>query len=72
MTQPTIDIDGSLVAEHLHLEVAEFRRLMADGKITVLCERGTGDDIGRWRASFYYGGHRARFIVDDQGKILGS
>lgn len=68
--QPTIDIDGALVAEHLQLEVEEFRRLMADGKITLLCERGTGEDAGRWRASFYYGGQRARFVVDAQGRVL--
>ena len=52
------------------LDVAAFRQLMDDGKITVLCERGTGEDAGTWRASFYYGGRRARFVVDAQGNPL--
>jgi len=45
---------------------------MSDGKITVLCERGTDDDAGHYRASFYYGNQRARFIVDDTGRVVGS
>ena len=63
-----IDIDGTLVAQALSLEVADFRRLMDTGKITVLCERGTGDDSGRYRASFYHAGQRARFVRDRSGQ----
>ena len=72
MTKPNIDIEGALVAERLGLELSEFRQLMADGKITVLCERGTDADAGHYRASFYYGNQRARFIVDDTGHVVGS
>jgi len=70
MSQPSIDIDGALVARTLGLEVEQFRKLMADGKISVLCERGTGEDAGRYRASFYYGGKRARFLLDESGRLL--
>lgn len=70
MKNPGIDIDGALVARTLGLGVDEFRRLMADGKITVLCERGTDEDAGRYRASFYYKQQRARFIVDEGGNVL--
>lgn len=75
MTQPPnppIDIDGALVARTLNLEVEHFRQLMADGRISVLCERGTGEDIGRYRASFYFGRKRARFLLDADGQLLGS
>lgn len=72
MNTPKIDIEGALVAEKLGLDVAEFRQLMADGKISVLCERGTGEDVGRYRASFYFGDLRARFIVDETGHIIDS
>lgn len=68
MTLPTIEIDGALVANALGLEVAEFRKHMENGKITLLCERGTGEDAGHYRASFYYGKQRARFIVDGNGR----
>ena len=70
MTNPAIDIDGALVARSLEMEVDTFRKLMSEGKISVLCERGTGEDAGTWRASFYYGGRRARFVVDAQGNPL--
>lgn len=68
--RPELEIDGALVAHEMGLDVAAFRQLMDDGKIAVLCERGTGEDAGTWRASFYYGGRRARFVVDAQGKPL--
>lgn len=67
-----IDIDGALVAATLDLDVAEFRQLMKDSKIAVLCERGTEEDAGRYRASFYYRDRRARFIIDESGHIISS
>lgn len=48
--------------------MADFRRLMDTGKVTVLCERGTGDDSGCYRASFYHAGQRARFVRDRSGQ----
>ncbi len=69
---PPLEIDGALVARAIGLDVAAFRQLMADGKIAVLCERGTGEDAGTWRASFYYGKQRARFVVDADGKPVHS
>ena len=39
-------------------------------QVTVLCERGTGDDAGRWRASFYHEGRRVRLVVDAEGNVL--
>jgi hypothetical protein len=67
---PRLEIDGAMVARAIGLDVAAFRQLMDDGKISVLCERGTGEDAGTWRASFYYGRQRARFVVDAQGNLL--
>lgn len=67
-TPVSLEIDGAMVARELDLDVARFRQLMADGKIAVLCERGTGEDANTWRASFYHGQRRARFVVDANGK----
>jgi len=64
---PQVEIDGALVARALALEVDEFRRLMEDRRISVLCERGVGEDEGLYRASFYYGERRARMVVDANG-----
>lgn len=67
-----VEIDARLVAEGLGLEVAAFRQLMEDRKITVLCERGTGEDAGLYRASFYHAGKRVRLVVDGTGNPVPS
>ena len=67
---PEIAIDAAVVAPRLGLDVATFRGLMDDGRVSVLCERGIGEDSGRYRATFYHHRARARFIVDAQGNVL--
>lgn len=67
---PSIEIEGAIVARGLGLDVDEFRRHMADRKITVLCERGTGEDAGLYRASFYHHDRRVRLVVDAAGRIV--
>ena len=66
-SSPDIEIDGALVAQGLGLDVATFRQLMERRQVTVLCERGTGEDAGLWRASFYHGTRRVRLVVDGDG-----
>lgn len=66
----SVEIDGARVARGLGLEVSAFRQLMADHKIGLLCERGTGEDAGLWRATFYFGDRRLRLLVDAQGNVL--
>jgi hypothetical protein len=65
-----VEIDGALVASGLGLALADFRQLMEHRKITVLCERGTGEHRGLYRASFYRDGKRVRLVVDDDGNPL--
>ena len=62
-----VEIDGALVARGLGLPIEQFRQLMEDRKITLLCERGTGEDAGLYRASFYLDGKRVRLVVDADG-----
>lgn len=62
-----VEIDGALVARGLGLALADFRQLMEQRKITVLCELGTGEDAGLYRASFYHEGRRVRLVVDGDG-----
>lgn len=64
---PDIEIDAALLADGFGMEVDAFRQLMTDRKITVLCERGTGEDQGLYRASFYYERMRVRLVVDRSG-----
>ena len=65
-----VEIDGALVAAGLGLALAEFRQLMEQRKITTLCERGTGEDAGLYRASFYHEGKRVRLVVDADGNPI--
>lgn len=66
--RPDIEIDGALVASGLGLDVEAFRELMSRRKVSVLCERGTGEDEGLYRASFYHEGRRVRLVVDADGR----
>ena len=68
MPDHSVEIEGALVARELGLATDEFRRLMEIRKIKVLCERGTGEDAGHYRATFYHDRRRARFIVDGFGQ----
>ena len=74
MTAPAgdggVEIDARLIAPRLGLAVDDFRRLMADRRISVLCERGTGEDAGRVRATFSQGARRVRLVVDREGRLL--
>lgn len=62
-----VEIDAALIASGFDLDIAEFQRLMELRKITLLCERGTGEDAGLFRASYYYQGQRVRLVVDADG-----
>lgn len=64
----SVEIDGALVAPGLGLGLADFKQLMEQRKITVLCERGVGEDAGLYRASFYHVGKRVRLVVDGDGR----
>ena len=66
----SLEIEAALVANQLQLDVAEFRRLMEQRKIAVLCERGIGEDSGTYRASFYHGSRCARLVVDSDGRPI--
>ena len=65
-----IGIDGARVAQGFGLDVDTFRQLMDERVITLLCERGTGEDAGLYRASFYHGTKRVRVVVDGEGAVV--
>ncbi|MFZ5655787.1 MAG: DUF6522 family protein [Pseudomonadota bacterium] len=66
----SLEVDGALVAQLLGLPVSRFRQLMAEGRIRLLCERGTGADTGLYRATFHFGARRSRLLVDATGRVL--
>jgi len=65
-----IQVDVSIVSQHLGLEPFEVQRLMREGKLTSRFERGVDEDDGRYRLTFFHGGRRLRLIIDETGQIL--
>ncbi|MBM9594337.1 DUF6522 family protein [Roseitranquillus sediminis] len=69
-TDAGFTIDAVDLARLLDLAPAEVRRLMADGRITTITERGEGEDAGRHRVTFVHGGRRVRLTIDAAGHVL--
>lgn len=65
-----VEIDGALVAHGLGLATDAFRQLMEDRKVSVLCERGVGEDAGRYRATFYFQDRRFRAVIESSGRVV--
>lgn len=64
------DVDAELIAECFHLDAARIPTLMRDGKIVARCERGEGEDAGRYRLTFLHRDQRLCLIVDEQGRVI--
>lgn len=65
-----IQVDATLVAEGLGIDPASVQERMREGKVTSLCERGIGEDEGRYRLTFFLGNRRFRLVVDKEGNVL--
>lgn len=63
-------IDACVIAEGLKLESDAIQKLMQQGRVTSLCERGTGEDEGRYRLTFFFGNRRFSLVVDEAGGII--
>ncbi len=66
----TIEIDARIVAEGLGIAPEDVEPGRLAGTITTLCERGTGEDAGLVRVTFYLGKRRLRLLVDAHGTVL--
>lgn len=66
----TFLVDAELVGELLHIPPARVPALMREGRITSACERGTDEQAGEFRLTFFYLGRRARLSTDAAGRIL--
>jgi hypothetical protein len=65
-----IAVDAATIAEGLNLAPPEVQDLMRRGAITSLCERGSGEDAGRYRLTFFHKGRRLRLVVDEDGRLI--
>jgi len=63
-------VDASVLAEAFGLAPPDVPTLMRQGAIRSRCETGTGDDVGRWRLTFFHAGRALRLTVDASGTVL--
>lgn len=64
------EVAAELIADGLKLPLEQVSELMRAGEITTRCEKGEGDDEGRWRLSFLHQGRTFRLTVDGTGNLL--
>ena len=63
-------VDAAVIAAGLKLEAEAVQEMMREGRITSLCERGTGEDEGRYRLTFFSDNRRFRLVVNEAGSIV--
>ena len=68
--KPGIEIDAGVIGNGLGMETSQVQSLMQEEKISILCERGTAEDLGCHRVTFYYAGRRFRILIDASGRIF--
>lgn len=65
-----IEVEASVIGRGLGIDPAQIQAQLQEGKISTLCERGIGEDEGRYRVTFYCGKRRFRILMDESGNIL--
>jgi len=65
-----LQIDATIVAEGLAIDPSLVQERMREGTITSLCERGTEEDDGCWRLTFFSTSRLFRFVVDGRGVVI--
>lgn len=65
-----VELDAEVIAHGLGLQPSGIPALMRCGEITSLCERGTDQDAGRYRLTFFHKSRRFRFVVETTGRVI--
>lgn len=66
----SVQIDATIVAEAFGIAPEQLMDLMRQGKVTSLSERGTGEDAGSHRLTFFHGSRRLRIVANEGGDVL--
>lgn len=66
----TLQVDADVVAAGLQITPDALRSALQHGSVTSKCEKGEGDDTGRFRLTFYAPNRRLRLVVDAGGAVL--
>ena len=68
--QGAFTVGADAIAAALGIESERVQPLMRDGKITSVCERGVGEDAGRYRLTFLHANRAYHLIVDEEGHVI--
>ncbi|MEJ8570366.1 DUF6522 family protein [Microbaculum marinum] len=63
-------VGSALLAELFDLKDSEVRRLMHEGQITSICEKGLDQHRDQFRLTLFHRNRRARISVHASGRIL--
>lgn len=66
----TLQVEAATVASGLQMDPEALREALHIGSVTSLCETGEGEDVGRFRLTFYSATRRLRLVVDASGTVL--
>jgi hypothetical protein len=65
-----IEVDATIIADGMGVRAQDVLERLRSGAITTRCEKGVGEDEGRFRLTFLSRSRRLQLIVDMAGKIL--
>ncbi len=63
-------VEAESIAEAFGISATSVQELMRSGAITSRCEKGEGEDEGRWRLTFFYNNRAFRLTLDEAAKII--
>lgn len=64
------EIEAAYLAEQFLLDPSQVPELLRSQRIIARCERGEGEDAGRYRLTFRFGASRLSLIVDEDGEVI--
>lgn len=64
-------VEAESIAEAFGIAAATVQGLMQSGAITSRCEKGAGEDAGRWRLTFFYNNRAFRLTMDETSTVIG-
>jgi len=65
-----VQIDATIIAEAFGIAPGRLMELMRRGKVTSLSERGTDEDAGTYRLTFFHDNRRLRIVANESGDVL--
>ena len=69
-TEQGFQVEADLIAEGFGLTPDEVALRMRDGRMTSRCEKGEGEDEGRWRLTFYSEGRTLRLTLGPDLQVI--